>query len=86
MYPLLILSLPYGCKIRKNLFPATHLVVANNIKSIEDKQGIYLNHLVGSLIHVTVQTIYDMNYMLMCLSGYMNILSVPVFRSLRHSM
>ena len=36
------------------------------------KNGVSLNHLVGRLMHITVQTRYDIQYLTMRLSGYMN--------------
>ena len=37
-------------------------------------------------MHITVQTYYDIQYLTMCISGYMNYPTEPALLSLRHGM
>ena len=45
-----------------------------------------LNHLVGGLIHITVQTCYDLQYLTIRLSGYLNTLTESAFIAIKHCM
>ena len=54
-------------------------------KQIENSHG-YLYHWVGGLMHITVQTHYDLQYFTMRLSGYMNYPIDPEFFDLIHVM
>ena len=56
------------------------------MKKIENSHGGYLNHWVSGLIHITVQTCYDIKYLTMRLSGYTNDPIEPALLDLRHGI
>ena len=63
----------------------TH-IIEEELKQIEKSHGGSLNHWVGGIIHITFQTKYDIQYLTMRLSGYMNSPKEPAFISLKHGM
>ena len=42
------------------------------LKQVEKSHGESLNYWVGGIMHITVQTCYDLQYLIMRLSGYIN--------------
>ena len=67
------------------LFMYTY-VIGKELKQIDRSHGGSLNHRVGGLMHVTVQTCYAFQYITMHLSGYMNPPTEPDFLALKHGM
>ena len=63
----------------------TH-IIEEELKQIEKSHGGSLNHWVGGIIHITFQTKYDIQYLTMRLSGYMNSPTEPAFIDLKHGM
>ena len=63
---------------------ATPLIGAK-MKQIEKLHGGYLNHWVVGLMHITVQTCCDLNYLTMRLSGYMNAPALSACNDLKMS-
>ena len=53
------------------LFMATPLI-GEKLKQNEKSHGTSLNNWVCGLIHITVQTHYDLQYLKLCLSEYIN--------------
>ena len=47
-------------------------LIGEDLKQIEKYHGGYLNHWVGGIIYITVQTRYDLQYSTMRFSGYIN--------------
>ena len=47
-------------------------LIGEKLKQTENLHGVSLNHWAGGLIHVAVQTYYDLQYLTMRLSGYIN--------------
>ena len=47
-------------------------IIGAELKKVYESHEVYLNHLVGGLVHITVQTCYDLQYLTMHLSNYMN--------------
>ena len=52
----------------------TPLIVEES-KQLEKSHGELLNHWVGGLVNITVQTQFNLKYITMQLSGYMNALT-----------
>ena len=69
----------------KTLFVDTPLTV-EKLKQIEKLHGGLFNHWVCDIIHITVKTCYDFQYLTMHLSGYMNSPTEPALISLKHSI
>ena len=67
------------------LFMATYLI-GEYLKQIENSHIGSLNHWVCGLMYITVQTRYNIQYLTMRLSGYMNAPTEPDFLALRHGM
>ena len=67
------------------LFVNTHLI-GEDMKQIEKSHVGSLNQWAGGLMHITVQTHYDLQYLTMHLSGYMNPPTEPDFLALKHGM
>ena len=67
------------------LFMATP-IIREELKQINKSHGGSLNQWVGGLMHTTVQTRYDLQYIKIRLSGYMNAPTQPAFISLKHDM
>ena len=44
-------------------------IIGEEMKQIEKSHGGSINHWVGGLMHITVQTRYDLQYLTMGLSG-----------------
>ena len=61
-------------------------LIGSELKQIEKSHGGSLNHWVGGLMHITVQTHCDLQYLIMCLSGYMNAPTEPAFIYIKHGM
>ena len=61
-------------------------VIGGKLKQIEKSHGGYLNQWFGGLMHITVQNCYDLQYLTMRLSGYMNAPTEPEFLALKHGM
>ena len=47
-------------------------IIGEYLKQIEKSHGGSLNHWDGGIMHITVQTCYDHQYLTVRLSGYMN--------------
>ena len=60
--------------------------IEEELKQTDKSHGGSFNHWVGGLMHITVQTRYDLQYLTMKLSGYMNAPTEPDFISFRHGM
>ena len=56
------------------------------MEKIKNSHGGSLNNWVGGLMHTTVQTCYDLQYLTTSLSGYMNSPTDPAFLSLINGM
>ena len=63
--------LPVDTSFKNIHFMAKNLIV-EKLKQIENSHGGSLNIWDGGLMHITVQTCYDIQYLTMRLSGYMN--------------
>ena len=61
-------------------------IIREELKQINKSHGGSLNQWVGGLMHTTVQTRYDLQYIKIRLSGYMNAPTQPAFISLKHDM
>ena len=61
-------------------------LIGEDLKQIDKLSGGSLNHWVGGLMHITVQTSYDLQYLTICLSVYMNTPTEPTFLALVHGM
>ena len=59
-------------------------LIGKEMKKIEKSHGCSLDHWVGGLMHITVQTHYDIKYLTMHLSVYMNATPETSFITLRH--
>ena len=55
------------------------LLIRGDLKKIEKSHGGSLNQWFGDLMHITVQTCYDIQYLTMRLSDYMNAPIEPSF-------
>ena len=64
---------------------ATQLI-GDNLKRIEKYHGGSLNPWVGGPMNITAQTYYDLKYLTICLSRYINSRTEPSFLSLRNGM
>ena len=56
------------------------------MKKIEKSHGGSLNHWVGGLMHITFQTRYDLQYLIMRLSGYINAPTEPDFIAIKYGI
>ena len=61
-------------------------LIGEDLKQIDKSHGGSLNHWVGVLMYITVQTRYDLQYLIMRLNGYMNAPTEPVFLAIKHDM
>ena len=61
-------------------------LIGEEMKQTEKLHGGYLNHWVGGLMHITVQTRYNLQYLTMYLSGYRNSPTEPDLLDLKHDM
>ena len=61
-------------------------LIGEELKQIEKSNGGSINHWVGGLVYITVQNCYDIQYLTMRLSGYMNAPIEPDFFALKHGM
>ena len=78
-------TLPVDTSFGNTLFMATP-IIGEGLKKIDKSHGGYLNHWVGGFIHITVKTIYDLQYLTLRLSRYMNAPTEPAFLALKHGM
>ena len=67
------------------LFMDTPLIGAE-LKHIEKSHRGSINHWVGGLMNITVQTCYDLQFITIFLSGYMNAPTKPDFIALKNGM
>ena len=67
------------------LFVSTPLI-GEYPKQIKNSHVVSLNHLVGDLMNITVQTCYCFQYITIKLGGYMNSPTEPYFLSLRQGL
>ena len=67
------------------LFMATPLI-GEEMKQIDKLNGGSLNHWEGVMMHITVQTLYDLKYLTMRLSGYRNAPTEYEFVALKQGM
>ena len=63
----------------------TNLIV-EELKEMEKYHGGSINHWFGGIIHITVQNRYDLQYLTMHLSGYINAPTEPAFLDLKYVM
>ena len=61
-------------------------IIGEDLKQIDKLHGLSLNHWVGGIMHITFQTRYDIQYLIMLLDGYMNAPIEPDFISLKNYM
>ena len=61
-------------------------IIGEELNQIEKSHGGSLNHWFGGLIRLIVQTRYDLQYLTMHLSFYMNAPTEPDFLALKHDM
>ena len=61
-------------------------IIGEELKKIEKSHGGSLNHCFDGLVHITVQTLYDLQYITMHLSVYINAPIEPSFLALEHGM
>ena len=78
-------SSPVDTYFENELLMPTH-IMKEKLKQIVKSHGNSLNHWYSVLMHITVQTLYDLQYLTMHLSGYMNSPTEPSFHVLRHGM
>ena len=62
------------------------LLIVEVLKQIEKSNGGSLNHWVGGIMHITVQTCYDLQYLTMRLSIYMNAPEEYTLLAIKHDM
>ena len=67
------------------LFMDTPPIIGENMKN-EKPRGGSLNHWVGGLMHITFQTCYDLQYIIMRISGYIIAPTEPDSISLNDGM
>ena len=74
-------------KLHQPLFPVDTSFVNTlfmDTPYIEKSHGGSLNHWVGGLMHITLQTHFDLQYLTMLPSGYINAPTEPDFLALKH--
>ena len=86
----------YDVKFQKSPFPVeksfeyilfiTTPLIGEELKKIEKLHGRSLNHWVGGLINITVQTCYDLQYPTKCLSFHINAPAEPALLALRYGI
>ena len=62
---------PVDTSFENTLIVATPLI-GEELKQIDKSHGVSLNHWVGVTMHITVQTRYYLQYLIICLSWYIN--------------
>ena len=60
--------------------------IGEELKLIGKSHERYLNNWVVGIMHITVQTCYDLQYLTMRLSGYMNAPTKPAFLDIKYDM
>ena len=78
-------AFPTDNSFEQILFIATPLILSE-LKKIEKSHEGSLDQWVGGLMHITVQTSYDLQYLTMCLIGYMNAPKEPAFLDIKYGM
>ena len=61
-------------------------IIVEELKQIDKSHGGSLNHWGGGIMHITIQTCYDLQYITMRLSGYTNAPPEPASLALKHGM
>ena len=61
-------------------------IIGEYLKQIENSYVGSLYHWFGDIMQITVQSCYDLQYLTMRLSGYMNAPTESAFLSLRHGI
>ena len=61
-------------------------LIRSELNQIDKSNGGSLYHWFGGLMHITVQTRYDLQYLKIRLNGYMNEPKEPAFLSLKHGI
>ena len=61
-------------------------IIGEEMKQIEKSHGGSPNHWIGRLVHITIQTSYDFQYLTMHISGYMFAPTEPAFLALKNGM
>ena len=61
-------------------------LIGEDLKKIEKSRGGYLNNWVCGLMHITVQTRYDLQYLTTRLRGFINAPTKLSFIALKHGM
>ena len=64
----------------------THLLLEKLWNQFEKSHGGSLNHWVGGIMHITVQTLYGIKYLTLSLSGHMNAPTEPDFLDLKYDI
>ena len=59
-------------------------LIGEDLKQMEKSHGGPLNHWVGGIIHITVKTFYDLQYLTMHPSCYMNAPEEPDFLAIKN--
>ena len=78
-------TFPVDTSFEKKLFVDTPLI-REELKQIEKSYGGSLNHWVGGLLNITVQTHYDLQYPTIRLGGYINAPTETDFLEIKHGM
>ena len=76
---------PVDTSFEHTLFRDTILIGEELKKNDKSHEGS-LNHWVGGIMHITFQTCYDLQYLTMRLSVYINSPTEHVFLALKHGM
>ena len=79
------LPFPVDTYFEKTIFVAIP-IIGEDLKQIDKLHGLSLNHWVGGIMHITFQTRYDIQYLIMLLDGYMNAPIEPDFISIKNYM
>ena len=79
------LPFPTDTYFEQTLFMATTFIGVE-LEKIEKSYVLFINYWVGWLMQIIAQTCYDIQYIKMHLSGYMNEPSEPAFPDIKHGM
>ena len=61
-------------------------LIGEELEQIKKSHGVSLSHWIGGLVHITVQIIYDIQYLTIHFSGYINAPTEPAFLCIGRSM
>ena len=61
-------------------------IIGEDLKKIDNSNGGSLNHWVSGHMYRTFQNCYNIKYLAICLSGYMNVPTEPDFLALVHGI